>query len=93
MTTFTSSVSGSATGPNGSKSWTVSDADYANCIAYLQARYTAPDPVTGNIVIPTKAQALTSYQQETINELIGQTKVWIDQQQIKQVNNPPPVFT
>jgi hypothetical protein len=88
MTTFTSSVSGSATGPNGSKSWTINDADYANCLNYLQARYTTRD---GGV--PTKAQALTMYQQESITALQAQTKLWMDQQQALQINNPPPVFT
>lgn len=90
MTTFTSSVSGSATGPNGSKSWTVSDADYANCIAYLQDRYTIQGPGGS---VPTKLQALAAYQQESINALIEQTKNWLDRKDIAQVNNPPPVFT
>lgn len=87
MTTFTSSVSGSATGPNGSRSWTISDADYANCIAYLQARY------TNDGVVPSKAQALTMYQQETITQLSVQTKQWMDRRDASAIDNPPPIFT
>lgn len=89
MPTFTSSVSGSTSGPNGSKSWTVNETDYLNCLDYLVARYTSPR----GTVVPTRAQALIMWQQENITQLAARTKQWIDQSQKDQVNNPTPTFT
>ena len=87
MTTFTSSVSGSVSGPNGSKSWTISDADYLNCLNYLVAKY------TGRGTAPTMAQALIQWQQENITKLAAETKAWMDNQQAQAINNPAPAFT
>lgn len=87
MTTFTTSVSGSAI-LNGSRSWTVSDADYQKCLNYLVVRYTGKDGVA-----PPQGQALVRWMQEQIDLLMGQTKQAKDQDDAKTIDNPPPLFT
>jgi|GEM_PF-4327519 len=88
MGTLTISLSGTGV-VNGSKSWTVSDADVINWINQLIATQT--NPRGGNP--PTAQQALVNWANGVVNTQIAVTKRYLDDLQKAQVNNPPPVFT
>lgn len=68
MATFTISLSGSAV-VNGSKSWTVSDADVQGLVTFLIATYSVPGGPT-----LTPQQALLAWTQSFVSGTIAQVQ-------------------
>lgn len=87
MTTYTATIAGSAI-QNGTKTFTVSDADYQNILNYLIFKYT---PRHGGAP-PTPGQALIAWQNDIVRTLVAETKRWMDDNQKAQVDTPPPVM-
>ena len=89
MGTLTISLSGTGV-VNGSRSWTVSDADVTNWINQLIATQSAG--ARGGTP-PTAQQALVAWANGVVNTQIAATKNYLDELQKAQINNPSPVFT
>ena len=96
MGTFTISASGFTNGPNGSKAFTVSDADWANLITYMQSKYGTRND-DGTVSPPTPVQALLAWVQswvvQTRDEIRSAQLLSAQQQAAQSVNVPPIVFT
>jgi hypothetical protein len=97
MGTLTISASGFTNGPNGSKAYAVSDADWLNLISYMQVKFT-PNPTNENPipVEPTPAQALLAWAQDwviqTRNEIRSTQQITAQKAAADAVNVPPIVF-
>lgn len=85
MPTFTISLSGS-TVVNGSKSWTISDADVQSLADFLVAQYTpaASAPLS-------YSQALLAWVQEFVSTTIGRVQHYQTEKNRQQVATAPPV--
>lgn len=81
MATFTIAFSGSGVF-NGSKSWTISDADEQKLIDFLVTKYAGQST-------PTSSQALSSWTQEFVNQTIADVRAY----QKSQAVAAPIVFT
>ncbi len=86
MGTLTIGVSGSGI-VNGSKSYTVSDADTQKWVNYLIATATKGGSV------PSAQQALVAWANSVVAGQITQTQQFARAQQIKAITVPPIVFT
>lgn len=97
MGTLTISAAGFSSGPNGSKVYTLTDADWQNLITYSQARYKA-NPANDGTPAPdlTPTQALLAW----VNSWVTQTRDEIHSVQLRAaqqtataaVDVPPIVF-
>lgn len=76
MATFTASISGSAL-VNGSKNWTLSDADLQSIINWARAVYPVP---IGSPPL-TDGQALTTWMQSMLDTTKAQVTQWVRSQQ------------
>lgn len=89
MATFTISLSGS-TVVNGSKSWTVSDADVQALVNYLVPTMTAE---SGSKTTLTPSQALLAWAQGFVSETVSNVQFHQRQQQAAALSVPPLSFT
>jgi hypothetical protein len=83
---------------NGSKSFTVPDADVQNWINYLIQFYTPrftrnADGTMSPGTPPTAAQALVAMANAFVAGQAGQVQAWLTKQQVATINIPPPSFT
>lgn len=96
MGTLTITAAGFTAGPNGSKAYTVSDADWVNLITYMQAKFTVNVAPETPGTPPTPAQALIQWVQDWVDQTRGEirsSQLRTAQQQAAQgVNVPPIVF-
>jgi len=81
MATFQISLSGSAVA-NGSKNWTLSDADVQKLVTFLIAKY-------GGSVSITSTQALSLWTQDFVNSTVSDVKAY----QLATTPIAPIVFT
>ncbi len=81
MATFTMALSGSGV-VNGTKTWTVSDADVQHLLDYLASVYPSTTP-------PTNQQALLFWVQGFVTETVMNVKAF----QVAQTTVAPIVFT
>lgn len=84
MGTFTVSLTGSGV-INGSKSWTISDADVQRLVDYLVAKYTSPVTLSNDSPpvqvggVPTPQQAMVRW----INSFVAQTKMDVRDRELR----------
>jgi hypothetical protein len=96
MGTLTITGAGFNPGPNGSKSYTLTDADWQTLITYMATKF-APHPDDGTVTPLTPTQALLAWVNDwvihTRDEIRSTQQRTAEQAAVAAVNTPPIVFT